>query len=104
VVLEEKGNRRMTNYDVIERWLQKRIGCSSNLISDGVSLHSYEMRVAEWDPDRNGVNVLNWKSGSMPTVTTCRHVKLAYRRSVDQLGVFAVRLVDVLTRRSYTNG
>ena len=68
-----------TNSDVIQSFLNGRDARGLNLFTDGTSLYSYRLKIAEWTS--NGVIVYDFTAtgGDFYSMTTSQHVGLIKR-------------------------
>ncbi len=66
----------MTNDKVIDNFLERKFGNSTNLHSDGVILKSYDMVIAQWFTD----GTLRIHLGKCPSHTTAVHRNKVIRR------------------------
>ena len=75
---------RLTNEQVINNFLQQRSGNAGALTTDGQSLFSYNLRIAEYLPNRGGKAVIVYdytaKGGAYQSQSTSQHVGLIKQR------------------------
>jgi hypothetical protein len=75
---------RRTNQEVIEAFCNQQVSNAGALVSDGQSLYSYNLRIAEFIPlnGRRTIVVYDYTSGggSFVSQTTSNHVGLVKRR------------------------
>ena len=80
---QTNGDRRMTNRQVINAWINGRIGSSGTLIATGTDLYSYELKIGHTDPNGTKI-VLEFDSdgrSNRVSRTTSKHINLALRAS-----------------------
>ena len=73
----------MTNRQVINAWVNGRIGSSGTLLTTGSDLYSYELQIGHTDPNGDKI-VLEFDSdgrSNRVSSTTSKHINLALRAS-----------------------
>jgi hypothetical protein len=75
---------RLTNEQVINLFLEQRTGNAGALTTDGQSLFSYNLRIAEYLPNRGGKAIIVYdytaRGNAYKSSTTSQHVGLIKQR------------------------
>ena len=75
---------RRTNDQVVDAFLQQRPASAGALVSDGQSLYSYNLRIAEYIPNNGGKAIIVYdytsRGGAYQSQTTSSHVGMMKQR------------------------
>tara|TARA_R110001583_G_scaffold938_1_gene8169 strand:+ start:554 stop:877 length:324 start_codon:yes stop_codon:yes gene_type:complete len=95
--ITNKRPPRKTNEEVVEAFMNQRVSSAGALTTDGQSLYSYNLRIAEHLPNDDGASTIVYdytsRGGAYKSQTTSSHVGLVKQR-VPRRNVMLVEVAE----------